>query len=171
MLNTTVFRGNPRASPEEVEGIKEGAREHIKEKEKNEKKLDELLFQSHTCLFQIKTVFPFDLFPDTLSVDPGKVDLIGRYFFASDVRTSIPIKDIKSVAVESNILFSTIKIIIDMPQDNSMRVGPLHRHDALRAKRIILGLNVCEKENVDISKIPGEELLAKAEELGKTKEI
>lgn len=175
MKQTTVFRGEKQdydkhqKSPIE-EGHEEGIKELAKEHEKNQKKLEELLDKTHNCLYQIKTVFPLDLFPSTLTVDANKIDLIDRYFFASDVRSSIPVQDVKSVSIESNMFFSTLKVIIDMPQDNSIIVGPLKKREALRMKRIIQGLNVCAKEEVNVLDISSNELLSKAEELGRTRE-
>lgn len=166
-----MFRGT--SSEEEQlkgEGEKEVIKESAKEEEKSKQKLHTLLKRSELRVFSMNTVFPFDLFPDTLTVDENKVNLTFREFFASEVKNSIAIKDISTVTVESGFFLSTMKFLLVHPnqEENVIKMGPFKRMEAERAKRIILGLSICIKEGVEVSKINDQDLVRKIEELGTT---
>src|SRR3989344_2348448 len=64
-----------------------------------------------TVLFQIKSVFPFDLFPDTITVYPTKVTVVKKYFFASQEVRALMIEDIAEIDIQTGLLFSKILIV------------------------------------------------------------
>lgn len=67
--------------------------------------------------------------------------------------------------------FSTLKIELGPGgfQQNPPSVKYLKKQEALKARRIIMGLIICHKEKVNLSKISKEELLDKVEEIGRIK--
>src|SRR5581483_1324038 len=72
--------------------------------------INEIIEKTHKPLFKLSAFFPFDLWPDSISIDIEKVSIVIRVFFRSDFIHTIPIKDIKDVTVETNIFFGTLKI-------------------------------------------------------------
>ena len=62
--------------------------------------LDTLLEQANQVLLKCNTVFPFDLFPNTLIIDYNKVDIIYRSFFATSQTVSVPIARVNHVTVD-----------------------------------------------------------------------
>src|SRR5437660_249209 len=53
-----------------------------KEAEKPEvEKLSEVAEKAHEILYKTDTVFPFTLFPDTITVEREKISIAKRYFF------------------------------------------------------------------------------------------
>jgi hypothetical protein len=140
-------------------------------KKKEAKKLDDLVKKSSRELFRMSTVFPFDLFPNTITVDEEKVNIIYRYFFNLEKNIfSILIKNITGVYIRNFWFLTAMTFEVTGYETNPEPVRFLYTRDAIRARRIILGLVACEKEKVDISKIPTDELVAKAEEIGKANE-
>lgn len=137
------------------------------------KKLQDLMIKSQKPLLRISTVFPFDLFPDTLIVDVTKVHIISRQFFASEEIHSIPIKSIVDVYVETGPIFATLRVLPQMVfQHQVTQISQLWKSDAIKARDIIQGLIVATKEDVNIAKLPEEEdnksLRKDLEKLGKT---
>ena len=51
------------------------------EQKKDREKLDQLVDTSQKALLKISSIFPFDIFIDTVSIDINKVTIIYRFFF------------------------------------------------------------------------------------------
>ncbi len=131
------------------------------------KKLEKLADQSKEILLEIRTVFPFDFFPDTITIDRNKVNIISREFFKSAFINSIMIKNLKGAVAETSLFFATLMLIPDGYQQNPIKIKYLTRKDAFEARRIIQGLMVSHKENVDVSGVPPSDLKDKTSEIGK----
>lgn len=131
-----------------------------------EERLKSLVHQSNDVLFKCKTVFPFDFFPDTLIVDKTKVNIINKIFFFSEAVHSIPIKNIKDVEVETNVFFATMNIIPDVYLGQTTCINYLPKSDALEARRIIQGLVLCKRENIDITSLDANEIKTMLENAG-----
>ncbi len=140
-------------------------------------KLDLLVTKSHRRLIEVSTVFPFDFFPDTIRIDENKIDVIYRNFFSVKHIVPVLIGDIATVILSSGVVFASIHIQLNKPRPPEMDpflsepINYFWKKDAIKARRIILGLVVAKKEKVDISKISLSELIPKIEEIGKAKEF
>lgn len=139
-------------------------------------KLDKLIAKSRRVIFEADTVFPFDFFPDTIRVDENKVDIIGRRFFAEKHLVSVLIGEIKTVKLSTGPFFATITLDLKRPprREDDFLVQPINylwKRDAVRIRRIILGLIVANEEKIDIGKIQISELVRKLEEIGKAREF
>ncbi len=77
------------------------------------------------------------------------------------------IENINEVIVESNLIFSTLKLEETRAMEVDHMIKYLHRSDALRARRVIQGLLLFKKEKVDVTNISTEELASKVEEAGR----
>ena len=117
-------------------------------------KLQEFLHECRDVLFKASSVFPFDLFPDAITVDKHKVNIISKEFFLSEGVHSIPIEMIKDIEVEVGPFFATLKIVPDGYPGNIPEIRYLKRQDALTARQIIQGLMVINKHNLE-SKLEG----------------
>ena len=131
-------------------------------------KLNELVAGTRKPLLKIRTVIPFNPFPDELVVDINKVTIVFRQFFASSQEHSVLIKDISDIVVETSLIFATLKIIDIGYTDNSIDINYLSKKGAIKAKSIIQGLVVAHKYGVDLSKVADEDLYGKIEYLGST---
>lgn len=122
--------------------------------------------QRHSdILFQARTVFPFDLFPDTLTISATKIELRVNSFFYSYNTVTIPLQDIGHIELEKGPFFSTLNII-NIRADKPITVRYLWNYDALRGKKLINGLLIAQEAGVDVSVIEAKKLLDQLERLG-----
>lgn len=132
----------------------------------NNNRFDTLVNYSQEKLYTTSSVFPFDLFPDHISIELSQVNIVKHYFFFNAHIQSIPIRNIADVFVDTSIFFASIKIIDASFIESSIQVEFLRKEDACRARCIIQGLVVAHKEGLDLSQIPISELAQKVEDLG-----
>jgi len=129
--------------------------------------LDRLAEKSGQNLYEIKSVFPFDLFPDSIVVDINKVTITKRYLFSQMV-FPILIKNINGARVFRSILFSTIRIEISGYETNPGAVKYLKNDEAIIMKNYILGLIAASREGIDLTRYNHNELKTKLLEVGET---
>lgn len=144
--------------------------ENSKNKAQDAKKeLDVLASRSDKILLEVHGLFPFDFFPDTLRIDANKVNIIIKTFFMTETATSVLIKEIMDVRVESSLFLG--KLIIDYGPHplkiSTVYVPSLLKKDALKAKEIIEGLLVVYRaENIDTTKLKPEETIDEIKQIG-----
>ena len=112
--------------------------------------------------------FPFDLFPDTINVEEGRITIITRNFFSSSQVHSVDIKDISNIFINMAPFFSQLVIVSKTFAENEIRIKNLKKEEAVLARRIIEGLRTFENKQIDTSFYTKEELVAKLEELSTT---
>ncbi len=139
-------------------------KDRVKDEVKHGQKFEDLISKSEP-LIRIRSVFPFDFFPDEISVDVAKVNIIHREFLTKRVQ-SVYIKNISDVVVNTSILFASLGIIDFGFQGNSVSVNYLSKKDALRTRKIIQGLVVCHKEEIDLTQFDAVHFKQKIEMLG-----
>lgn len=126
--------------------------------------------KSRQIVIQVSAVFPFDVFPDTIIVDINKVEIIHRSFFMTESVLRLLYADIRTVIVSSGPLFSALMIETSLYPKNIDPIGYLHRADAIRTCRIIMGLVMCEREKIDVTRISTVHLAHYLEEIGRARE-
>ena len=131
-----------------------------------EDKVKELARKSTQILYQLTTVFPFDFFPDTITINANKIDIVRSEFFFSHNTTSIPIRDIANVEVETTPFFATLKLINIRAPMRPINISFLKIHEAKKAKNIIDGLLVATEQGADISSLEPKVFLPQIERLG-----
>ncbi|HKX72700.1 MAG TPA: hypothetical protein VJM32_01660 [Candidatus Saccharimonadales bacterium] len=113
------------------------------------------------------TVFPLDLFPDTVTVDRSQVTLSQRTFFWMGDVTSIRIEDILNVTAQVGPFFGSVRISTRyFDPDKPYEVTRFWREDALRLQAVIQGLMIALKKDIDASAVDSKELAEEAERLG-----
>ncbi len=152
---------------------KDKDRERQDEIKESKKELDILASRSNKILFSTKAIFPFDFFPNTITIDANKVDIIIKTFFFTETVTSILLKEIMDVRVEATLFLG--KLVIDYGPHplkiNTVYVPTLWKSDALKAKEIIEGVLVLYRaENIDTTKLKPFETLEEIKEVGKMEE-
>lgn len=144
--------------------------ENPQQPQKNTKEqIEGLIKSTDTPLFTFSTIFPFDLFPDTVVIDTRKVSILNKEFFWSGRTQSIMIKDVRDVLVETSPFFAKLTVVDKGFTENSVSLRFLKKSDALKARRIIQGLIIAADQNIDLTKLKPEEVGQKVEELGKIK--
>lgn len=120
-------------------------------------------------LFTCDTLFPFDLFPNTLIIDYNKVDIIYRHFFGNNHTVSIPIAQLNYVGVESVFFLSSLKLETKGLEQNPDPIVSLRTKDAVLAKNLIFGLMAAEKHDIDLTDLAKEDIIDKLIEIGTAK--
>src|SRR5476651_308569 len=77
---------------------------------KTEGELTQVIGNAHDILIRVTTMFPFTIFPDTITIDRTKLTITHREFFKSAEVLSIGIEDILNVAATVGPFFGSVKI-------------------------------------------------------------
>lgn len=165
----------PHQDTAEEEGKKEGRKEAFKEEEKEAEKshhkIEALIKKSQKPLIKITSIFPLTLSPVSLVVEVDRVNITFNQFLGTYQMRSVPIKNLGEVVVETGPLFATLRVLeARMGQDTIIEVKPVRKRDAVRARRVLHGLMVADKNGVDLTVFEPEELARKVEILGQATE-
>lgn len=155
--------------PSQAKELEEEVRNVNKQKRADSRAVAKLVKKSNRILVSVSShAFPIDLFPDVVNVEEGRIAVIIRHPFSSEVH-SVDLKDISNVFINTAIFFSQLVIISNTFEDNEIRVRNLRPKEAVFVRRIIEGLRIFDKKQIDTSAYTIKELIAKLEELSTTK--
>ena len=139
--------------------------------------LVEISTPTSRLLYKTNAIFPFDLVPDTLVIDEIKITVISRKLLTRTIN-SVLIKDITDISISNNPFFGALTISggdyqgIESAvkgEKGALMIKFLHINEALRARRIIMGLMIYSDQKIDTSKMKIEEVLTETEKLGKAR--
>ncbi|MDO8335690.1 MAG: hypothetical protein Q7T74_02810 [Candidatus Saccharibacteria bacterium] len=137
------------------------------EKDAQLKKLNKIVAKSNEVLATATAVFPFDLFPDTVTLDRTKVTITKRSFFWSAEVISIRIEDILNVTTGVGPFFGSLTVASRvMSSVDHFTINYFWRKDAIRLKHIIQGYVIAHHNNIDITNLSKRELTTTLTELG-----
>jgi hypothetical protein len=134
-------------------------------KDENSRKLEEAVKESHGILAKATTVFPFTPFPDTITIDRHKLTIVRRHLWTEQA-LSVPIENIKNVQADMGPIFGSITVISDQFVNSEQRLEYLHRGDVDKIQKLVQGIVMATKENIDISEVDTEELKTMLTKLG-----
>lgn len=160
------------------EGQEEAIRANAKQKEENRQRLQAITARQDIEILRAESVFPFTIFTDTIIIDTTKISVSKKQLFATEFITTIPLKDLADVTVQTVLFLGTL-IIKYMPQSSSpgmneavvVKIPNLKREDAIKAKNILKGALVAKAEEIDIARLSPEEVLEVLEKFGKSSGI
>lgn len=132
-------------------------------------KMESLAQGSQRILLEIKSVFPFDLFPDEVIIDETKVSIHRNYFFYTGQIQSVELKDVFNVVVNHGLFFAKLELFDRYFAQQPISVEYLKKEDAIRARHIIQGLVIAKKENIDITALSEDDLIAKLDRIGQSR--
>ncbi len=122
---------------------------------------------SQEVLATATTVFPFTLFPDTVTIDRTKVTVTHRSFLRVAEIVSIRIEDILNVTANVGPLLGSLHVTARIfSPDKPYEINFLWREDALRLKRIMQGYVIAMQKKIDVSPLDTDELTRMLDELG-----
>lgn len=134
--------------------------------DRNSTKLSDVTEVGHDLLFKANTVFPFTLFPDTVTLDREKITFATRYFFGVAKITSVPVRDILSVEADIGPFFGSVhtasRYFITKPHS----VNFLSRSDALQLQRLLQGYIIAHEREIDCTSIEKDKLIILLNDLG-----
>jgi hypothetical protein len=131
------------------------------------RELTKAVGNAHEVLLTATTVFPFTLFPDTLTLDRQKLTIAHRLFFRVAEVMSIRIEDVLNVTADVGPLFGSVQISTRFFDTHKpYKVNYLWRSDALRVKRIMQGYVIAIQKGIDCSLLPPRQLASMLDKLG-----
>ncbi|HEU5005169.1 MAG TPA: hypothetical protein VFT49_03740 [Candidatus Saccharimonadales bacterium] len=130
------------------------------------RKLIGVAVKSHDILFKANTVFPFTLFPDTITLDREKLTIATRAFFKVATITSTPIRDILSVEANVGPFFGSVRISSRYFVANPYSVNFMWRGDALLLQRLLQGYIIAHEQEIDCADIEKDRLIILLKDLG-----
>jgi hypothetical protein len=137
------------------------------EKHKARQELRQAIGDSNEVLAIAQTVFPFTFFPDTITIDRGKLTISHRIFFKVANVISIRIEDVLNATANVGPFFGSLKIATRFfGTDKAYHINYLKRSDALKVKQILQGYIIALQKKIDCSALPAKELAALLNELG-----
>ncbi len=155
--------------PEKLREQKEETQAIDKQKRADSRAVAGLVKKSNRILVSISShSFPFDIFPDTINIEEGRITIITRTFFLSSRVHSVDIKDVSNIFVNVAPFFAQLVIISKTFEENEIRINNLRKDEAIFARRIIEGLRIFVNKGIDTFNYTVKELLAKLQELSTT---
>lgn len=176
--NNNAISEKPSEQTNAEEGKKEAQKVHAKEEEQTKQKLENIIDRHDIEIMRASSVFPFQLFPDTLIIDTTKITIIQKTLFATETIHSCSLKDLSDVNVQTALFLATLYIRY-MPQSPSpgmnepkeVSINCLKRSDAIKAKNILRGVLIASAENIDIATLSPEEVATVLEKFGKNEGV
>jgi hypothetical protein len=129
-------------------------------------KLIDITEKAQDILFQADTVFPFTLFPDTITVDREKLTVATRYFFKVAKVVSVPIGSISSAEVDVGPFFGSLHMASKFFVQNKYTISFLWRSKALNLQHLLQGFMIAQEKNIDVTDIEKSDLLILLKDLG-----
>lgn len=137
-------------------------------KHEAKEELAQVIGDAHEVLVKATTVWPFTLFPDTLTIDRTKLTITHREFFQVGEVLSIRIEDLLNVTATAGPFFGSIKLSTRFfDPGKPYTVSKFWRDDALKIKRIAQGYIIARQKDIDCSAIDTRDLIEMLDELGK----
>jgi hypothetical protein len=159
-------------------GKEEAIRIHAKEQEANKQRLQTITARHEIEMLRTHSVFPFTVFTDTLIIDTTKVSIAKKQLVATEFITTIPLKDISDVTVQTVMFLATLTISY-MPQATSSGgnksidavIANLPRSDAINAKNILKGVLVAKAEDINIADLSPQDVADVLQKFGRSKGV
>jgi hypothetical protein len=156
----------PIEAPAEVEENSAPTSRAEQEAEEGPEKLMELTERTHDILFEADTVFPFTLFPDTLTLDREKLTIAERFFWRVATITSVPVSEILSCQANVGPFFGSIHLVFSFFADNERTINFLWRDDASQLQAMLHGYIIAHKRKINTVNVPVDDLKIMLKELG-----
>lgn len=131
-------------------------------------KLDNLEKNTKEVIIEAKSVFPFQLFPDKISIDKNKIEIVYVDFFFMKRTFTILVEDLLNVKIHTGIFFASLYFEVEGYEKNPEPVSYLAKSDAMQIRDTIVGLIKAKREEVPIEKIHKKEAREKLKKIGQT---
>ncbi len=164
LKRTYIHRGLvPRKRPKETEPAEEDNNEEL---EPGPEELIDLTMNAHDILFRANTVFPFTLFPDTITLDREKLTIANRTFFWTAKIISVPVGAMLSAEADVGPFFGSVHMSSRYFVRNTYSVNFLTRGDAIKIQRLLQGYIIAHERKIDCKNIDKDSLKILLNDLG-----
>jgi len=138
---------------------------------RSENSLDKLAEMTENRLYMLSSVFPFDFFSNKIYIDQKQIIIIYSQFFWTYQDYHVLVEDILMPVVETGLFFATLRLELGPGgfMQNPPPITFLKKSEALKTKRIIMGLLICRKEKIDFMEMTPDQIVEKVEEIGRVR--
>jgi hypothetical protein len=136
------------------------------EQQEVQERLIDITVKAQDILYRADTVFPFTLFPNTITLDREKLTVATRTFFRTARIISVPIDSISSAEVSVGPFFGSLHMASKYFVQNTYLVNFLTRSDAMKIEHLMQGFIIAHDKKVDLTDIEKEDLLILLDDLG-----
>lgn len=165
--------GKLRAKDRDIAAIdsQPGSQEAAKDPDEPEpgevhEKLIDLTEKAQDILFTADSVFPFAVFPSTITLDREKLTVVERFFFRVAKVITVPISSMISADASVGPFFGSVHMNSKYFIDNTHSVNFLWRKDAEDIHRLLQGFIIAQEKGLDVSDVEKEDLKVLLHDLG-----
>jgi len=145
-----AWNNNP---PDTTAQVAQAQSQEERSKQDETRKLHEAVKDTHRILAQARSVFPFMLFPDMITVDRQKLTIVYKQFFKSHQTVGVPLENVKNIQADLGPFFGSLTITSDQFINNTQTITHLARGDAKNIQQLVQGIVAAISEGIDLSKI------------------
>ena len=143
------------------------ARRTDDKKQAAKREINEIVGAAQETIFSASTVFPFTVFPDTISITRTKLSITRRSFFKVSDVVSINIEDILNIIPHLGPFFGSLEIHTKFfDPGKPYTVNYLWRQDTLKINHIMHGYSIALEKNIDTDALSCKELAHMLNKLG-----
>lgn len=136
----------------------------------DQQKFQRLAARSQNVIYKIYSSSFLNISPIALIIDENKVTIVSKHFLGGEEITAMPIQELKSVNISMSMFSAMLTFDLDGYEDSPPFLKGLKKDEALKARRIILGLIVCRESGIDLTKVEAENMVWELENIGLAKE-
>ena len=138
---------------------KSRAEDHQAQAQIEAKKLKQAVKDTHRILAHSQSVFPFKIFPESITVDRQKLTIVYKRFFNSHQTIGVPLENVKNIQADLGPMVGSLTVTSDLFINNTQTVSCLPRKDARDIQRLVQGITAAISEGIDLGKIEDTEQL------------
>ncbi len=131
-------------------------------------KLEGMVEKAQNVLCRARAIWPFDPFPDVITIDRKKITIEHRSFWGVKQTVSVRHSDITNVQAHVGPFFGSLIITSEHFINNIQTIRYLPRGDVLKVQRLLQGMIIAHKEGVERNDIDDKRLLKLLNELGES---
>lgn len=135
--------------------------------DKGKNELEHVAEVAQEILYETDTVFPFTLFPDTITLEREKVNISKRFFFKVAKIIHIPVRDLLNVEADVGPFFGSLHISSRYYSTKPFTINFLWKSDTLKLQRLLQGYIIAYEREIDASKIKKDKLIQLLDDIGK----
>lgn len=129
-------------------------------------RLIDITEKAHDVLFKADTVWPFTMFPDTITLDREKLSVANRSFFRVAKIITVPITSLISAEADVGPLFGSLKMTSKYFINTEHSIHFLWRNDATEIHRLLQGFIIAQEKGLDVTDIELNDLKVLLHDLG-----
>lgn len=130
-------------------------------------KLQGVVEKAQNVLIKSTAVFPFDLFPDSITIDRQKLTVVHRSFFNVKQTVSVQHSDIKNIQADIGPFFGSLTVTSEHFINNIQTIRFLPKEEVLSIQQLVQGFIIANNEGVEMSDIDDEKLVSLLNQLGR----